>query len=305
GWEPENFDRKFHGTMTAAEALRRSLNVPAILVAEKAGIARCFGLIEAAGIRMPQNAQSRTGLAFAVGACEVTLLDLTNGYATLGRGGIRIAPRLFTDEPKESISVLNPNVCAAVDEILSSRARRPNIRGGALANPSAKEAPWFMWKTGTSAGRRDAWAVGHNHRYAVGVWVGRFAGAGEIEYVGAVAAEPLLASIFSLPSVGENGDPNPALPIFTDTPRRPVIRSNNPLRIVSPRHGATFLAVGGQCPIYPRAEQDDGDEGLTWFINGRYLAPSDSERLALGEGRYELRCADTSGHASAVRFEIH
>jgi membrane carboxypeptidase/penicillin-binding protein PbpC len=72
------------------------------------------------------------------------------------------------------------------------------------------EAPWFMWKTGTSSGRRDAWAVGHNRRYAIGVWVGRFNGRGDPAFVGGDLAEPLAAQLFALPAVRNNAAPTRA-----------------------------------------------------------------------------------------------
>src|SRR4029434_9076959 len=97
---------------------------------------------------------------------EVTLVDLVNAYATLGRGGLRLEPRLFVDESRESARVLSDRTCAVIDDVLSSHRRiRPCMEARA---PGC--IPWFMWKTGTSSGRRDAWAVGHNGRHAIGVW---------------------------------------------------------------------------------------------------------------------------------------
>jgi penicillin-binding protein 1C len=325
GWSPDNFDRTFAGEIPAAEALRRSLNVPAIQVAEGTGIGRCVGLMEAAGIRFPPNVIPRGGLAAVVGSLEVRLLDLTNAYATLGRGGVYRPPHLFLDEPPDGASevaaglragrmVLDQNICAAIDEILSCRAREPNFgdagqsssdsEGLAGSPTSAADQPWFMWKTGTSSGRRDAWAVGHNRQIAVGVWVGRFSGVGSDAFTGRELAEPLLAAIFSSPvaagsRTGQSDPPAPQ-PILVRNPLAPPIELNPALRITSPTNGAAFVAVDGETILHPRANRPGR---LSWFLNGRLL-PANPDRLRLSPGNYELRCVGSPNEQSAVRFVI-
>ncbi len=150
-WQPENFDRVFRGEVSAAQALRDSLNIPAILVAEAVGIERCTGLMRACGIQLPDNAAARGQLAAVTGAVEVRLLELTNGYATLGRGGVHRPWRLFVDDQAQPTEALVSDVAAAINRMLSLTERTE------LAQP---DGPWCMWKTGTSSGRRDAWAVG-------------------------------------------------------------------------------------------------------------------------------------------------
>ena len=298
GWSPANFDGTFAGQVSAAEALRRSLNVPAILVAEEMGLGRCLGLIEAAGVSLPPNAQSRGGLGVAVGALEVTLVDLTNAYATLGRHGCRLAPRLFLNEQQgAAVSVIRPEVCTAINDILSSRNRPPHGRGSL----APRGVPWFMWKTGTSSGRRDAWAVGHNERYAVGVWVGRFSGAGSTEYVGAHAAEPLLTGLFMLPRL--RVDLEPASPAFwaVTRPIPPPMELDQALRILLPADGAAFIALSDTVAIQPQANRVTG---ITWFLDGRYAAAGNTPRLIVPPGVHELRCAGSDGASLAVRFTV-
>jgi penicillin-binding protein 1C len=297
GWSPENFDRTFRGKLAARDALRQSLNVPAILVAEGVGLTRCIGVIRAVGIDLPRDARRRGGLALAVGGIEVSLLDLVNGYATLGRGGVRRRPRLLADEPTEESLALSAGTCAAVNDILSSRRRRP--RGMELAEPT--QVPWFMWKTGTSAGRRDAWAVGHNGRHAIGVWVGRFRGTGRVAYVGAEAAEPLLASLFALPALRVDRDPPPPAPIVVRRPLPPPEAAADALRVVCPGDGETYCAVADRAVVHIRANREGG---LRWFLNGRLLDDGSAGRLVLPPGGYELRCIDAAGASSAVRFAV-
>ena len=297
GWSPTNFNNRYAGELTAAEALRRSLNVPAILVAESTGLPRCLGLIEAVGIDLPEKVLSRGGLAVVVGAIEVTLLDLVNGYATLGRDGVWQRPRLFMDDPVTTADVVDRNVCAAINDVLSSHRRRP--RGAELLSPD--QAAWFMWKTGTSSGRRDAWAVGHNRRFAIGVWVGRFSGAGSPEFVGAQVAEPLLARLFQLPAVRVDQPPAPHRPWVVRNPLPPPAELDDTLRITSPGQGATFIAFAGQAIIHPRANRT---ADTTWFLNGELISNDTRDRLAVRPGRYELRCIEPAGSSSAVTFSV-
>jgi penicillin-binding protein 1C len=297
GWSPANFDQTFRGEIAAAEALRRSLNIPAILIAEETGLARCCGILDAVGIPVPANAQTRSGLSLAVGGMEVTLLDLTNAYATLGRSGIREKPRLFPDEPRRQVQALAPNVCAAIDEILSARRRRPVGMESFLP----EDVPWFMWKTGTSSGRRDAWAVGHNRRYAIGVWVGRFRGTGRVAYVGAESAEPLLAGLFDLPALRVGSDPPVSAPIIVRRPLSPPAELKRQLQITSPGNGETFICLNRETVIRPAANYA-GD--LLWFLNGRLVDNSSAARLVLTPGYYELHCVDQAGQSSKVCFDV-
>ena len=296
-WTPSNFDGTHADQIIAAEALRRSLNVPAILVAEGIGLARCCGVLEAAGVRLPADAQRRGGLALAVGGIEVSLLDLTNAYATLARDGIRRTPRLFADELSESAPALKPQVCAVISDILSCRQRT-----AATANERAEgRVPWFMWKTGTSSGRRDAWAVGHNRRYAIGVWAGRFRGAGRLEYVGAQAAEPLLCRLFDLPELRIPADPPRPEPIRVARPLFLPRELAETLRIVSPGMNETFIAVGGTAVVNASANRDGDNQ---WFLNGRLDGGGVSRRFVLPPGAYELRCVDRQGASSTIRFTV-
>ena len=297
GWSPENFDKTFSGEIPAAEALRRSLNVPAILIAEQVGLARCVGTLSAAGVTLPSNAAQRGGLALAVGGIEVNLLDLTSAYAMLGRGGISRRPRLFLDDSSPTEHALDADVCAAVTDILSARHRRPK---GWESLPES-QLPRCMWKTGTSSGHRDAWALGHNGRYAIGVWVGRFSGAGHVGYVGLEAAEPLLGKLFAAPEFREQQHPCPPASWVVTRPYSLTQPAAAPLRITTPTRGDIFLSAAGPVVINPTTNRE---ADARWFLNGRLVAERRLEPLELNPGRYELRCVDAQGQASAVEFSV-
>ncbi len=342
GWTPENFDRTYRGSITAAEALRQSLNVPAITITEGVGLPRCLGLLEAVGLGLPPDAETRGGLAVATGGLEISLLELTNAYATLAREGIHCETRLMSDdsgnhaqdsdlfgagwrEPpgssrhppnsvgnrctpknqgahaaplrKQSIRVLEANVCRAISAILSSDHRCP--RG--WESLAEGNRPWFAWKTGTSSGRRDAWAVGHNGRFAIGVWIGFFHGAGHRDFVGRDAAEPLLSTLFNSNSFRVVAT-SPDYDSWTvEHPLPRPLEALGGLAILSPRNDTAFLARNGSTVIHPRVT---GREKITWFHNARVLAESESSRLVVPRGSHELRAVAASGQSAVVQFTV-
>jgi membrane carboxypeptidase/penicillin-binding protein PbpC len=212
----------------------------------------------------------------------------------LGRQGIWKKPRLFLDEPVHKRTVLEANTCSALDEILSCRLRRP----ASMDKLAPDDVPWFMWKTGTSSGRRDAWAVGHNRKVAIGVWAGRFSGLGDVELVGAKAAELLLARLFDLPALRVVEAPPRATPWTVTQPLPPPPERSETPTITSPRTGSTFIAMSGQAIVRPHLSHPAD----TWFLNGLRIDGDAAQRLVLSPGRYELRSVDAAGMASAISF---
>jgi penicillin-binding protein 1C len=297
GWSPSNFDKTFSGEVKAAQALRQSLNIPALVVTREIGLARCCGLIESLGIHLPANARQRSGLTLATGGIEVSLLELTNAYAAFGREGIYMKPRLFPDEPYEQTSALKPKVCAALNHVLSSQQRSPV----GMEDFAPVDIPWFMWKTGTSSARRDAWAVGHNHRYAIGVWVGRFRGTGRESYVGALAAEPLLARLFALPGLRNDHPPTPPAPLVVTKPLPMKPPTHHDLRILQPENGTIYTTLNGKTVIHPTINTN---RKLTWFLNGRMLTKKEIRDLPLQPGDYVLLGITDEGASTQVAFQV-
>ena len=296
GWTPENFDRTFSGEVSAGDALRWSLNLPALQVAREVGAVKAAGVAEGCGVRFRGDPVGRGGLAFVLGAVETRLLDLTNAYATLGRAGIRRNIRTFMDEPVVDARILDADVCAWLGHELSSW-RFPSTE---FEHLSPQSTPWFMRKTGTSSGRRDAWAVGHNGKYAVGVWVGRLSGMGDEAFVGAKVAEPVLARIFDLSQVRVTEAPEKPTP-WTVTRPIPLSAEDLKLAILSPEPGAVYRKIDELLEVRPKANLD-GE--LLWFLNGRALAGSEARRTAVGIGRHELLCLTPMGKFARSRFEV-
>lgn len=297
GWAPRNFDHEFRGPVTVAEALRASLNIPAIHVAEAMGASRCAGFMESAGLQWRGDAVQQAGAGIVVGAADARLLDVVNAYATLGRGGVYRPVRLFHDACGESRRVVSENVCRTIDEILSATARIPAGQAGRSSDRGA----WFMWKTGTSSGRRDAWAVGHNRRFAIGVWVGRFYGAGRPEYVGAEVAEPLLAQFFDLAMIRNLEPPPTPGRIEVLNPLPPPVELAGDLRILSPRDRTVFVATSDTAKIYAKANRGDG---LTWFLDGARAEAASSGPLRATRGKHRLLCVSATGASARVEFIV-
>ena len=297
GWSPGNFDRTYSGPVTAGDALRHSLNIPALWIANCLGMGRCCNTLESLGIRLPDNTASRIGLSIVVGGSEVSLFDLTNAYATFGRGGIYRNCRLFPDDPSSSTPVFNSNVCAAINSILSSENHTP--RG--MENIAPQDIGKFMWKTGTSSGRRDAWALGHNGQYAIGVWVGRFRGTGRFEYVGSIAAEPLLAKLFSLAQIRNNFTPVETETIVVKNPLPRPYHQQEKLQILSPQNGDIFIALNASVSIHPQTNQTGN---VKWLLNDDLVPNEEINSLNVTPGSYTLHCINSTGQFSKVTFSV-
>lgn len=192
-WSPGNFDGKHRGLVPARTALAQSLNIPAVKLAERLEPDGLLALLGRAGFRSFRDGPGKYGLATVLGGTDVSLLELTNLYATLARGGEHQPYALVEDsEPQQKpVRLFSEGAAHLVTEILSD-VRRPELPD---AWRDAISIPQLAWKTGTSYGRRDAWSIGYTRRWSIGTWVGNFNGTGVPELVGAQAAAPLLFAI--------------------------------------------------------------------------------------------------------------
>ena len=196
GYRPGNFDAAFNGPVGADDALRLSLNVPAVDLLDRVGAARFAARLDNAGVtlRFPRGAVPN--LSLILGGTGATLEQLVGAHAALHRAGIAGRVRLTSDAPRVERRLMSPGAAWIVREILESNPR-PGERADTFDTGGR---PRVAWKTGTSYGYRDAWAIGGTRRYTVGVWVGRPDGTPLPGQYGAVTALPLLfETIDSLP----------------------------------------------------------------------------------------------------------
>jgi penicillin-binding protein 1C len=189
-WNPENFDRDFLGPISATDALVRSRNLPAVQLANRLPARGLYGLLADArigGLRSPEF----YGLALALGGVEVRLDELVRLYAALAGGGVdRDLVFHAGAKPATHARLLSPEASYLVLDML-----RTNPRPGDDGRIASARRSGVAWKTGTSFGFRDAWAVGVGGRFALGVWVGNFDGTPNPAFIGRDAAGPLFFRI--------------------------------------------------------------------------------------------------------------
>jgi len=191
GYQPGNFQEKFSGAVSVSEALVRSLNVPAVEVFEHYGPERFVAHLRQGGLKLDLPRGAAANLSIILGGAAVTLESLVGAYSSLARGGIAGQPRLLPDEPMRERRMMSEGAAFIVRDILESGGpvgRAVGIRGNTRG---------VAYKTGTSFGFRDAWSVGVNDKYTVGIWVGRPDGTPNPGFFGASVAAPLLLSVFN------------------------------------------------------------------------------------------------------------
>jgi penicillin-binding protein 1C len=195
GFRPENFDKKCQGEVTMERALTYSLNIPAVRVLAEVGVDNLTGTLRQAGFRQVTRDAPRLGLSTILGGCGATLEELTGLYSALANGG-KYSPLMLTAPGATrpgARRLLSPAAAYLLTDILAQRTR-PDLPMDAA---SSRHLPRIAWKTGTSYGRRDAWSIGYNRDYTIGVWVGNFNGQGSPALTGADVASPLLFDLFN------------------------------------------------------------------------------------------------------------
>ena len=310
GYAPENFDLTFQGTVTVRRALQLSLNVPVVAVLDKVGSSRFTARLAQAGGTLVLPKGEVPGLAMGLGGVGVSLTDLVTLYAGLARLGtsVPLTERIAdAAEPPVARRLLEPVAAWYVGNILLGTPPPDNAAGGRIA-----------YKTGTSYGYRDAWAVGFDGKRTIGVWVGRPDGAPVPGLVGRVAAAPILFDAFArtgkLPAMLP-GAPKGALMAATGKLPPPLQRfrpgvlagegGEPQLRIMFPPNGARLELAGDAGKPDPIALKVTGGSGvLTVLVNGLPL-PTAAGRRSLsfepqGPGFVRLTVVDGRGATDSV-----
>lgn len=205
-YRPGNFDAAFNGPVGAAQALRLSLNVPAVDLLDRVGPSRFSARLAHGGIRLQWPSGATPNLSMILGGTGARLEDLVGAYAALNRDGVAGRVRLTRDAPRVDRRLLSPGAAWIVREMLEANPRP----GSAADTFDPRGRPRVAWKTGTSYGFRDAWALGGTRRYTVGVWVGRPDGTPLPGQYGAITALPLMFEVIdSLPRQRADAAPRP------------------------------------------------------------------------------------------------
>lgn len=280
GYRPENFSEDYDGVVTAKRALVRSLNIPIIVLLQRYGLEKFHYQLQKLGFSTIDKPPSHYGLPLVLGGAEATLKDVTATYASMARTLLHfsdnsgqynkqnfrplhfLASQNLTNKPllnKEPTHFKASSIWFTFDAM--QEVERPTSEGEWRQFNSSRK---IAWKTGTSFGFRDAWAVGVDTRYAVGVWVGNADGEGRAGLIGVQAAAPILFDIFNqLPAASHWFDPP-----YDEMVQQPICKQSGytPLPICEQDtvwlpNTVTNLRA---CPYHQRLHLDSSEK---WQVN--------------------------------------
>ncbi|MDR0547156.1 MAG: penicillin-binding protein 1C [Dysgonamonadaceae bacterium] len=196
GFTPQNFNRQYEGAVPANEAVARSLNVPLVNLLRQYSVPKFYDFLKQYKIAALPRQSSHYGLSLILGGAEAQLGDVTNVYSNMARALMGLKSSQYSvslSEKGKQVPDFQPAAVWQVFDAIKEVNRPEEIDWKQI--PTMQK---IAWKTGTSYGFRDAWAVGVTPKYAVGVWVGNSNGEGKPNLVGARTAGPVLFDIFNL-----------------------------------------------------------------------------------------------------------
>jgi len=324
-YAPKNFDESYHGTVRIRDALAQSLNIPAVKVLAAIGPGKLAGRFRRVGVepQFPDNCAPT--LAMALGGVGLTLHDLATLYASLANGGeaVRLVHRMGESTAAEAARallhgkhvarpehILSPLAAWYVTDILKDAPPPLNAKGGR-----------FAYKTGTSYGYRDAWAVGYDGRYTVAVWVGRPDGASTPGLIGRLAAAPILFDAFA--RLGERREPLPPPPPgvvrATGAELPPPLKRFNESGaevaqgpFLEPRVAIAFPPDRAEVETEPDApvllKASGGVLPLNWLVDGAPIESDPRARQVVwqpkGPGFVKLSVIDAKGRVDRVTVRL-
>ena len=282
-YAPENFDRGFAGQVSVADALRMSLNLPAVALLHELGPVRFAGVLKTAGAAPRLPAGADPSLPLALGGVGVTLRDMVALYTTLADQG-RARPLLIRPGP-------------GAEPVRALEAHAARLTAGVMVQPFPSGGPQGVaWKTGTSWGGRDAWAMGFDGSHVAGVWVGRPDGTAIPGATGARLALPILARVMELvPNAPLTPlRPRGTAPVMAEIPDR--------LRLLFPPPGAVLEAN----PVVLRVA--GGRRPMNFLVDGALIETDPARRDAgwqpPGPGVYRITVLDAEGAAAGATIRV-
>jgi penicillin-binding protein 1C len=306
----------FQGTVPVKKALQLSLNVPAIALLDRVGSSRLASRLRQAGVNLVLPKDEAPGLAMGLGGVGITLQDLAQLYAGLGRLGTTRPLReviVGRDDQREPLRLLDQVSAWQVGNVLLGTPPPENAVHNRIA-----------FKTGTSYGYRDAWSVGFDGRVTVGVWVGRPDGAPVPGLIGRIAAAPILFDAFARTGKLPAPLPKPPkgtlvaanaklpLPLKRFRPVGELVRtgSEQAPHIQFPLNGSRIdvdRSAGAEAAAMP-VKVAGGVLPMTMLVNGAAVGEIDGRRQRLidppGPGFARLTVIDATGAVDTVVIRI-
>jgi len=333
GYAPGNFQAAFSGPVSVSQALQRSLNVPSVDVLDRIGPTRFAAMMLKGGVQLRLPAGAQPNLSLILGGGGTNLEELVGAYRAFARGGMAGQPRLTPEQPRVESRMMSPGAAWIVRDILEG--------GGHPDRPLDQMGRRLAWKTGTSFGFRDAWAVGVTDSWTIGVWVGRPDGTPNPGFFGANVAAPLLADLVAaLPQAPliqrtqpesvksvvtcwpfgfEQGSPHvtectqPRVAWALDETVPPTFLGyadilSGPLRLQGISDSSVLRPVPGQNMVAIEVGIQGAKGQVWWLLDGRVEqvggANSPLNLSIRDNGRYTLTVMDEYGRYDSVVFEI-
>ena len=306
GYRPQNFDRQYHGAIRAREALQMSLNIPVVALTDALGPAKLMAALDRAGVRFVVPG-GQPGLAVALGGVGVTLQDMVQLYAAIARGGVSL-PLTYQMEGDraEGQRVLGASAAWQVGDILAGLAPPPGAPENRLA-----------YKTGTSYGHRDAWAIGFDGTHVIGVWLGRPDGTPVPGAFGADLAAPVLFQAFARlkPSLAPQPPAPPATLLVSNAKLpQPLQKFRSRSAAFQPDPDAPAVAFppdGAEVELLAdglMVRVEGGQAPFTWLVDGRPVMLELRARQAmlddLGRGFVTLSVIDAEGRSARAKIRL-
>ncbi len=306
---PQNFDNQFHGAVRVRQALQLSLNIPAVALLQEVGPPQLVARMRRAGVKPKFPSSEAPGLAIALGGLGVSLNDMVAIYAAIARGGEPVELTYAADEVRAKSTrppVLGKLASWYVADILSGMTPPENAPRNTLA-----------YKTGTSYGHRDTWAIGFDGQHTIGIWLGRPDGAAMPGELGRDLAAPLLFESFALlkPELTPlSQPPKEALTVSNAELPAPlrhfrtmgqIASQRNAPKITFPPNGARIdLGVTSGEEVFFALKVQDGAPPFTWLANGRPIEVGSFERQVIftpdGPGHMAISVIDGTGQSQHV-----
>jgi len=308
-YQPENFNRRYHGDVRIFEALGHSLNVPAVLALDQVGATRFESALALSGldIKRPARENGKTGLALALGGAGLRAEDLAVLYAALPNGGVaQDLVWLENDEPEQSYRLMRAESADKISKIL----RQAPTPAGRVPHWLTQNSHSIAYKTGTSYGYRDAWAAGYTDDWTVIVWVGRPDGAPRIGKTGRKTAAPLLFDVFALlPQAGAQED----YTRIDDAPRGLSTfggKIDPTPQILFPPDGVEIAvsALGPKARGLALSARSPSGTSLTYYVDGQPIMHSKTSDKPIwypdAYGYYNVAVVDPSGATARANVRV-